>query len=499
MIFGSNSFAHRKSGAEPRKAEKTAAAIELKRREQEKFAPIHEERQKACSKEIMESKNRSLETIFTRDDIEALKMVQEFGSQGMIKDLGEARWAIQQHEVQLFISEYRTAWETVESQPAGAQGTDLIRLPSHSTEALMKKGFTRQQARVVQNEVTELERLKNAKRCLVDRTQQQKEFSIRPMASRKKEVESAIALGWRPEHPALLQRLQRCNDLIAGSIPEWEQEELLTEWVDAFWYSDDYEKNMEVFNNHIPEDDFLSSETMAIPEEQYYQNPFHNHFTNILNSTPDLKLRYEKLDKRRQTILRDMLQNTGIETWYDARLEAISNAKKMKRDHDILSAKTNTQNKMMGDADCAWEELEWPPERLRYINRRTKINRETAAAAAATTNTSLPTAPFKTWDTHTTTVLADKATLEIFPAPPIKCCSIACNKRKGVLNFCEHSLEGFMRGCGGGGLRERVRCEVRRFHPDRFMKCPEGVREGILKRAGEMFSMLKAVEGGLVG
>lgn len=90
----------------------------------------------------MESKIRFLE-IITREDIEALKMVQEFGSQVMMKDLGDAKWAMQQQEVRFYLMNYSTAWEDVESQPPDIKGTDLIQLPSHTTEALLGKGFTR--------------------------------------------------------------------------------------------------------------------------------------------------------------------------------------------------------------------------------------------------------------------------------------------------------------------------------------------------------------------
>lgn len=131
--------------------------------------------------------------------------------------------------------------------------------------------------------------------------------------------------------------------------------------------------------------------------------------------------------------------------------------------------------------ECGWKECEWTPERLRYIKSRAKFNREAEFKATATANsTLLPSAAFEAWDKETFTVLADKRQLKVFPASPIKCCSMGCNKKKGLLNFCEHSLEKFMRGCGVTSLEEkmeRLRLEERRFHPDRFMVCDESVED----------------------
>lgn len=498
------------SSMEKIKAARKAAGNEIRRLEKEKYAPLHEACDKSFRKEIMKSKNRSLETMFTREDIEAFEMVREFGGQAMIKDLCDARWAVQQQEARLLLSEYSAAWEEAESRPAGATGTDLIQLPSHTTKTLMNKGFTRQQARMVQNEIAVMEVSKITKRYLVVTEQKPKDFRIRPMATRKEEVESIIARVWRPEHPALFQRLQRCNDLITSKIPEWEQEELLAEWVDAFWCSDTYYKDMEALN--IPEVDFLSPETRAILGEEYCQIYFHEHFSSILNTNPDLKLRFEKLDSRRKTVIEHLLETDTIETWYDRREASIAKAKakETKGNADTVFARKNSPNRMVGVADDEFAlqgDCKWTPERLRYIKRRSKINREnefknstTATATATGTGTGppLPTAQFSTWDKETFTALADKRELEIFPAPPIKCCSLACNRKRGLLKFCEHSLEKFMlMGCGAVGLEgkmERLKFEERRFHPDRFMQCPIDIRDVIVKKAGEMFQMLKAVE-----
>lgn len=310
MIFGSNLWANHTSGVEQAKVNKNAVENERKRRGLEKVAQLDNERHTTKYMDLMASRNRSLETMITRDDIEALEMVKGFGGKGLIKEHGDARWAIQQQEVRFFLSEYSTAWEELDSQPAGAKGTDLIQLPSHSTEALLSKGFTRKQTKMVQNQITALERSKTitwdgSYTTMAVTTQQQKEFRVQPMAIRKKEVESAIAMGWRSEHPALLQRLRNYNDLITKSIPGWEQEELLAEWVDAFWYSDNYEQDMKALTTYIPELDFLwPDEILPTLEEQYHndhirEQHFNDFILSIIAANHDLKMRYEKLDKRR--------------------------------------------------------------------------------------------------------------------------------------------------------------------------------------------------------
>lgn len=126
--------------------------------------------------------------------------------------------------------------------------------------------------------------------------------------------------------------------------------------------------------------------------------------------------------------------------------------------------------------------------------RRAKVNRE--AGYETTANTAVTSTKFTAWDEETSAALENKEELKIFPAPPIKCCSMACNKKKGHLDFCEHSLEKFMQGFGATGLEkmERLKFEERRFHPGRFMKCPEEVRDEIVQKASEMFQMFQALK-----
>lgn len=326
MIFGSNLWANHTSGVEQAKVNKNAVENERKRRGLEKVAQLDNERHTTKYMDLMASRNRSLETMITRDDIEALEMVKEFEGKGMIKELGDARWAIQQQEVRFFLSEYSTAWEELDSQPAGAKGTDLIQLPSHSTEALLSKGFTRKQTKMVQNQITALERSKTTTwdgsyTTMAVKTQQQK------------------------EHPALLQRLRNYNDLITKSIPGWEQEELLAEWVDAFWYSDNYEQDMKALTTYIPELDFLwPDEILPTLEEQYHndhirEQHFNDFILSIIAANHDFKMRYEKLDKRRRTVLHHLLLTDSIEDWYDARQEAIMKAKELNSDCDWSTAR----------------------------------------------------------------------------------------------------------------------------------------------------------------
>lgn len=85
--------------------------------------------------------------------------------------------------------------------------------------------------------------------CVDVTAQQPKGFCIQPIATGKEKVESAIAMGWRPEHAASLQRLRSYNDSIAKRIPKWEEEERLAEFVDAFWYSNNVEKDVETLQH----------------------------------------------------------------------------------------------------------------------------------------------------------------------------------------------------------------------------------------------------------
>lgn len=267
MGFGGNAWVYKQSGAEQIKDAKHTTENARIKLEQDRLAPLHAERNRLEHNRIMKSRNSSLETMITREDVKALKMVQELWFQKMIKVLGHANGPVQQEEVRLFLSHYSTARED------GAEGTDLIKLPSYTTEALLSKGLARTQARIIQNKITASWKSKTTKKYLSVTAEQRRDFRIQTMATRKEEVESAIAMGWRPEHVALLNRLWRYNDSIVRSIPEWEQEELLAEFVDAFWFSENYEEDMKRFHSYIPEVDFLSPETIAKLEERHYYIP----------------------------------------------------------------------------------------------------------------------------------------------------------------------------------------------------------------------------------
>ncbi|KAH6629298.1 hypothetical protein C7974DRAFT_184359 [Boeremia exigua] len=97
------------------------------------------------------------------------------------------------------------------------------------------------------------------------------------------------------------------------------------------------------------------------------------------------------------------------------------------------------------------------------------------------------------WRARTEALLSARETMTRFPAPPFWPCARAC-RPLGALGACPHSLERLYRAAGGS-FEELLKAEKRRWHPDRFERCPVAGREGIKEMAQGMFVLVQGLLG----
>lgn len=96
------------------------------------------------------------------------------------------------------------------------------------------------------------------------------------------------------------------------------------------------------------------------------------------------------------------------------------------------------------------------------------------------------------WSRAATLAFSDYPSLRAFPEPPFRqCWQSQCTMNSGnrVLRACPCNLTDLCRAMRLEDLK-RLRLQL---HPDRFWKCPEGVREGLQRVAAEVFGVAQEV------
>lgn len=175
---------------------------------------------------------------------------------------------VQHAEMQQLLDWHKEAMKALESPNADTEKASLIRAPDHSTKALMAQGFTRMQAKSLENKIEAQKDPKNfklsikyqnatkdqRKRMCWDAQRENllnnptkasaattpKDPAI-PLAW-KIEVEEMMKKGARPEHAPMIKALRQYNGELVKNILKWEKEGLLREFLDAIWDRPDFEE-----------------------------------------------------------------------------------------------------------------------------------------------------------------------------------------------------------------------------------------------------------------
>lgn len=94
------------------------------------------------------------------------------------------------------------------------------------------------------------------------------------------------------------------------------------------------------------------------------------------------------------------------------------------------------------------------------------------------------------WLAHCEVLLSHVETLTLFPDPPFRPCTEAtpCLDNT-ILRACPHSMKKLYQA-SGRQYKELVQIERRRWHPDRFAKCPMESREEVQRKATELFKIV---------
>jgi hypothetical protein len=420
-------------------------------------------------------RDESVALRMSKEDLKMLENVKRFGNANMTELLKETNHHVAAIEVKQFL-EWNKTTEALEFPSPNGETQSLIRAPSYSTDVLIGQGFSRLHAKIIQRKVEEqrkeqgldgqppehlsshqdqpikepikltkrmrklqvknqiANKLQNRAAAAEAETQQESEDSSQEEnnidTSRKEQIEEALRQGWRPEHVSTLNTLKKYNKFLTNSIPEWEQEELLLEYLEEFM------------------------------------------------ANPDSDLCKKKFEKMSSPYQRDAENITGdfedISTWFDKRETAIHNARESLKEPQELA-----------EMDVS----AWPEERFRYIRLRNRYAKLDAGIKVVSNTKASKEARFKynDWFEMSYEVLLDKETMDEFPAPPIKFCTL-CRKNRNVLGFCEHALKKWYEA--SDDLDDTLRSESRRWHPDRFQKCAPNVKVDMVLKATEMFQLI---------
>lgn len=423
--------------------------------------------------QLRKLRDESLALRITKDDLEKLENVKRFGKASMTELLTETHHHVAAIEVKQFL-EWNKTTQAVDFPSTNRETQSLIKAPSYSTDVLIGQGFSRFHSKIIQRKVEEqrkeqgldeipepvsspqaenVEPAKLTKRMrklqvknqiassLNDRAaaaqietfqededinQEDNEIDIR----RKDQIEEALRQGWRPEHVSSLNTLKSYDKFLSNSIPEWEQEELLMEYLEEF----------------------------------------------MDNSESDLcKKKFEKMSSPYQRDAEDITSDfDNISTWFDKRETAMHNAREAGKEPQELA-----------EMDVG----AWPEERFRYIKLRNRYAKIDAGIKATSNTKASKEARFKynDWYEMSYEILLDKETMDEFPAPPIKFCT-QCRKNQNILGFCEHALKKWYES--SDNMEETLRSESRRWHPDRFQKCAPSVKVDMVLKATEMFQLI---------
>ncbi|KAF2097746.1 hypothetical protein NA57DRAFT_56930 [Rhizodiscina lignyota] len=97
------------------------------------------------------------------------------------------------------------------------------------------------------------------------------------------------------------------------------------------------------------------------------------------------------------------------------------------------------------------------------------------------------------WRKECDSVLANKETMTSIPTAPWWPCSVPSCEKLESLHACQHSLDQLFRcadGYNGLDLGSVLKEEWRRWHPDKFSRCPEAARKSIMKETTVIFQVI---------
>ncbi|KAE9982980.1 hypothetical protein EG327_005644 [Venturia inaequalis] len=423
--------------------------------------------------QVKKLRDESVALRMTKDDLKKLENVRRFGKASMTELLTETHHHVAAIEVKQFL-EWNKTTEAIEFPSTNGETQSLIKAPSYSTDVLIGQGFSRFHAKTIQRKVEEqrkeqgpdatpepapilqeenVEPAKLTKRMrkLQVKNQIASKLNDRAAAaqaetplsgeesdredneidtSRKDQIEEALRQGWRPEHVSTLNTLKSYDKFLSNSIPEWEQEELLLEYLEEF----------------------------------------------VENSESDVcKKKFEEMSSPYQRDAEEITSDfDNISTWFDKRETAMHNAREAAKEPQELA-----------EMDVG----SWPEERFRYIKLRKRYTKIDAGVKVKSNTKASKEARVKynDWYEMSYEILLDKETMDEFPAPPIKFCT-QCRKNQNILGFCEHALKKWYES--SEDMEETLRLESRRWHPDRFQKCAPSVKVDMVLKATEMFQLV---------
>lgn len=92
------------------------------------------------------------------------------------------------------------------------------------------------------------------------------------------------------------------------------------------------------------------------------------------------------------------------------------------------------------------------------------------------------------WFAECGSLLSHRETMTRFPEPPAWPCPSNCQTNL-ILKACPHTIARLYRA-SGADLRQTLKEEKKKWHPDRFQRCPEPWRQEMVAKAQEMFKII---------
>ncbi|KAF2418226.1 hypothetical protein EJ08DRAFT_683934 [Tothia fuscella] len=408
-----------------------------------------------------DEERKVIEAEFWEDHAATLRITRQ-----QVADLKEVAY-VECADVKRYIEQakkegIRSPNEAPDSNADGSRpSSDLAQ--SHSLDSLAEQGFTQEQARSIQNQI------------LKEQTQRVSVYSDKHMdfdLTSKARIERHIAEGWRPEHNAIINTLQKKNEWLKSKIPQWQSDEFLVSYfheiLDAGLSSDnalELRKKLSTSDRRLA--DYLVDDEAAIASflqqrEEERKDALENKDKNTKRLLKQMKIRHR--------------QSTGQVKGSNTKSTGKRGSLSLE---EVDSLSQGLEDGSLGDA--------WPEER--FIWERNK-NRHDYNSAENSHEQGTKSKVFENWWNKSHEIHTNKDTMIALPLPPCGVCftKVCRDSAKSSLNLCEHTLRTWYQRSDNYG--EALKLDMRRFHPDRFHKCVEHVREDIVKEATVFFQML---------
>lgn len=361
-----------------------------------------------------------------REVLANLDHVRALGNHEIKASLKSLEHSIENTEIQQYLEYQR-------NQPLLTEG-EASKSTALTTEALLVRGFSKWQASTIQHRLRRENQDESQKENINKRGTSLCNLPEDQLVT-KARVEVHVAEGWRPEHNALAQKIKTYGVWLKDKIGLWESDEILLEYLH------------EVLENGI--------ESPAAVEMRTRMNANDRRTTSHLADDENAIL--------------DFLRNRD-----DERREA-------------LYPEDNFDD--LGDTGDAW-----PEERFRWERSKMRMKNKLAESAQDVHKVSKKKQEkFEEWMAESDEAIFDKESLTVdsFPVPPCGLCPLRLCKLRAVdsLGICAHTLKLWYQR-STNVYREALLLEYRRFHPDRFSKCSDEVRDIMVHRATVYFQLI---------